>query len=159
MAWSLLSCSACQVSKADFNNDPYLRTFDISVDTQMTEVKGRVLPVPRLQYGGRVGIHVFHFISDASSWTCCFVLSSLCLLCFVLLFFFLPNLCSGACLQLIGFSLYLGSGKPYCFCHLCSTLYHQNNFPSVATCFKFLRRIELMIFYLRHRQKAFSEPS
>ncbi|KAK7474888.1 hypothetical protein BaRGS_00033843, partial [Batillaria attramentaria] len=42
------------VSKADFNNDPYLRTFDINVDTQMTEVKGRVLPVPRLQYGGRV---------------------------------------------------------------------------------------------------------
>ncbi|XP_076457157.1 protein argonaute-2-like isoform X1 [Babylonia areolata] len=41
------------VSKADFNNDPYLRTFDIHVDTQMTEVKGRVLPVPRLQYGGR----------------------------------------------------------------------------------------------------------
>ncbi|XP_070208150.1 protein argonaute-2-like isoform X2 [Littorina saxatilis] len=41
------------VSKADFNNDPYLRTFDINVDSQMTEVKGRVLPVPRLQYGGR----------------------------------------------------------------------------------------------------------
>ena len=49
-----------QVSKADFNNDPYLRTFDIHVDTQMTEVKGRVLPVPRLQYGGRVGMIVFH---------------------------------------------------------------------------------------------------
>ena len=55
-----------QVSKADFNNDPYLRTFDINVDTQMTEVKGRVLPVPRLQYGGRVGMIVFHLNRTAS---------------------------------------------------------------------------------------------
>ena len=43
-----------QVAKADFNNDPFLRTFDISVDTRMMEVKGRVLPVPKLLYGGRV---------------------------------------------------------------------------------------------------------
>lgn len=63
-----MSCHArpTQVSKADFNNDPYLRTFDINVDTQMTEVKGRVLPVPRLQYGGRVGMIVFHLNRTAS---------------------------------------------------------------------------------------------
>ena len=40
--------------KADFNNDRYLQTFGISIQNQMTEVQGRVLPAPKLQYGGRV---------------------------------------------------------------------------------------------------------
>lgn len=47
--------------KADFNNDPYLQTFGISVNSQMTEVQGRVLPAPKLQYGGRVGILIMNF--------------------------------------------------------------------------------------------------
>ncbi len=42
------------VRKADFNNDRYLQTFGISIQNQMTEVQGRVLPAPKLQYGGRV---------------------------------------------------------------------------------------------------------
>ncbi|XP_033727116.1 protein argonaute-2-like isoform X9 [Pecten maximus] len=41
------------VQKADFNQDPYLQTFGISVNYQMTEVRGRVLPPPRIEYGGR----------------------------------------------------------------------------------------------------------
>ena len=40
------------VKKAGFNNDPYVREFGIQVIDEMTEVKGRVLPAPRLQYGG-----------------------------------------------------------------------------------------------------------
>jgi eukaryotic translation initiation factor 2C len=46
------------VRKADFNNDPYLQTFGISVSNQMTEVQGRVLPAPKLQYGGRTKAQV-----------------------------------------------------------------------------------------------------
>ncbi|XP_041360926.1 protein argonaute-2-like isoform X5 [Gigantopelta aegis] len=41
------------VQKADFNNDPYLQTFGIMVSYDMTEVKGRILPAPKLQYGGK----------------------------------------------------------------------------------------------------------
>ena len=44
-----------QVAKADFRNDSYLQTFGICVDVAMTEVKGRVLSPPKLQFGGRVG--------------------------------------------------------------------------------------------------------
>lgn len=43
-----------QIRRADFNNDPYLQTFGINVSNQMTEVQGRVLKAPTLQYGGRV---------------------------------------------------------------------------------------------------------
>ena len=41
------------VNKADFNNDPYVKEFDLQISPTMMEVKGRVLPAPRLQYGGR----------------------------------------------------------------------------------------------------------
>ncbi|KAK6167315.1 hypothetical protein SNE40_021377 [Patella caerulea] len=41
------------VTKADFNHDHYLQTFGISVSYDMTEVKGRVLTPPKIQYGGR----------------------------------------------------------------------------------------------------------
>ncbi|XP_076457160.1 protein argonaute-2-like isoform X2 [Babylonia areolata] len=41
------------VRKANFNADPYLQTFGISISTQMMEVEGRVLSAPKLQYGGR----------------------------------------------------------------------------------------------------------
>lgn len=34
--------------------DPYLKEFGIVVHNDMTEVTGRVLPAPMLQYGGRV---------------------------------------------------------------------------------------------------------
>lgn len=44
-----------QVYKADFNNDPYLQTFGVTVQYEMTDVKGRILTPPKLQYGGRVG--------------------------------------------------------------------------------------------------------
>jgi len=40
------------VQRAGFNNDPYVREFGIQVIDEMTEVRGRVLPAPRLQYGG-----------------------------------------------------------------------------------------------------------
>ncbi|KAK2174077.1 hypothetical protein NP493_830g00028 [Ridgeia piscesae] len=41
------------VRRADFNNDHYLQTFGINVSNQMTEVQGRVLSAPKIQYGGR----------------------------------------------------------------------------------------------------------
>lgn len=41
------------VSKADFSKDPFVREFGLSISNSMMEVKGRVLPPPKLQYGGR----------------------------------------------------------------------------------------------------------
>ncbi|CAG5124840.1 unnamed protein product [Candidula unifasciata] len=41
------------IRKANFNADPYLQTFGISIHTQMMDVTGRVLTAPKLQYGGR----------------------------------------------------------------------------------------------------------
>ena len=40
------------VRAAGFNNDPYVQEFGIQVIDEMTEVKGHVLPAPRIQYGG-----------------------------------------------------------------------------------------------------------
>jgi len=45
-----------QVAKAKFNDDPYLQAFGITVASHMVDVQGRILPVPKLQYGGRVTI-------------------------------------------------------------------------------------------------------
>jgi len=54
----VLWVSACvyvwQVAKAKFNDDPYLQAFGITVASHMVDVQGRILPVPKLQYGGRV---------------------------------------------------------------------------------------------------------
>ena len=54
------------VRRARFNNDPYVREFGIQVIDEMTEVRGRVLPPPRLQYGGlnktQVQVQVIPFI-------------------------------------------------------------------------------------------------
>ncbi|KAL4218512.1 argonaute 1 [Mactra antiquata] len=41
------------VRKANFNSDPYLQTFGISILPQMVDVHGRVLNPPKIQYGGR----------------------------------------------------------------------------------------------------------
>lgn len=41
------------VKKADFNSDPYAQEFGISINDEMTLVRGRVLPPPKIQYGGR----------------------------------------------------------------------------------------------------------
>ncbi|XP_052762994.1 protein argonaute-2-like isoform X3 [Mya arenaria] len=41
------------VRKANFNSDPYLQTFGISIIPQMVDVHGRVLNPPKIQYGGR----------------------------------------------------------------------------------------------------------
>lgn len=41
------------VRKADFNNDQYVKEFGLSISNSMMEVRGRVLPPPKLQYGGR----------------------------------------------------------------------------------------------------------
>ena len=43
-----------QVRKAEFNNDVYVTHFGINILTNMTEVMGRVLNAPKIQYGGRV---------------------------------------------------------------------------------------------------------
>lgn len=41
------------VRKANFNSDPYLQTFGISIIPTMVDVNGRVLNPPKIQYGGR----------------------------------------------------------------------------------------------------------
>ncbi|XP_035232913.1 protein argonaute-1-like isoform X2 [Stegodyphus dumicola] len=41
------------VKKNDYSEDPYIKEFDLHISNTMVEVKGRVLPPPRLQYGGR----------------------------------------------------------------------------------------------------------
>ena len=43
-----------QVVRADFNEDPFVRDFGISIDQKMVTVSGRILPPPLLQYGGKV---------------------------------------------------------------------------------------------------------
>lgn len=40
--------------RADFNNDAYVQEFGLTISNSMMEVRGRVLPPPKLQYGGRV---------------------------------------------------------------------------------------------------------
>lgn len=58
-----------QMKNASYNLDPYIQEFGIKVKDDMTEVTGRVLPAPILQYGGRVsgaacsGLHC--------AWRCC----------------------------------------------------------------------------------------
>lgn len=42
------------VRRADFNNDSYVQEFGLTISNNMMEVRGRVLPPPKLQYGGRV---------------------------------------------------------------------------------------------------------
>jgi eukaryotic translation initiation factor 2C len=41
------------VKRADFNNDPYVQEFGLTISKDLMEVRGRVLPPPKLQYGGR----------------------------------------------------------------------------------------------------------
>ena len=41
------------IRKADFNNDPYVQEFGLNISHNLMEVRGRVLPPPKLQYGGR----------------------------------------------------------------------------------------------------------
>ena len=43
-----------QVARANFNEDPYVRDFGMSIETKMVNVSGRILPPPLLQYGGKV---------------------------------------------------------------------------------------------------------
>ena len=47
-----------QVARANFNEDPYVQDFGISIDQKMVTVTGRILPPPLLQYGGKVGKQV-----------------------------------------------------------------------------------------------------
>lgn len=51
---SVVLCALLQVARANFNEDPYVRDFGISIDTKMVNVNGRILPPPLLQYGGKV---------------------------------------------------------------------------------------------------------
>ena len=54
---SIASCrcsfsSFCQVNSANFNRDPYLRDYGLSVRNEMETVQGRVLPAPSILYQG-----------------------------------------------------------------------------------------------------------
>ena len=41
------------INKVQYEKDVYLKNFGISVSKKMTEFNGRILPPPKLQYGGR----------------------------------------------------------------------------------------------------------
>jgi eukaryotic translation initiation factor 2C len=69
------------VSRANFNADPYVKDFGIAVDTKMVTVTGRVLPPPKLQYGGKARVQAlpdrgvwdmrgkqFHYGVEVSIW-------------------------------------------------------------------------------------------
>lgn len=64
------------MKNASYNLDPYIQEFGIKVKDDMTEVTGRVLPAPILQYGGRVSRsvsllrHLSVFIPKAKSLRC-----------------------------------------------------------------------------------------
>jgi eukaryotic translation initiation factor 2C len=45
-----------QVARANFNEDPYVKDFGLSIETKMVNVSGRILPPPLLQYGGKVSV-------------------------------------------------------------------------------------------------------
>lgn len=53
--------------QADFNNDPFVQDFGISVDENMVTVEGRVLPPPKLQYGGKINGRV-QALPDKGVW-------------------------------------------------------------------------------------------
>ncbi|KAL4712739.1 hypothetical protein ACJJTC_008036 [Scirpophaga incertulas] len=42
------------VRRANFNTDLYVKEFGLTISNNMMEVRGRILPPPKLQYGGRV---------------------------------------------------------------------------------------------------------
>ncbi|CAF0731815.1 unnamed protein product [Brachionus calyciflorus] len=46
------------VLRAKFHEDSYVKDFGISINNQMTDVKGRVLTAPKIQYGGRTKVTV-----------------------------------------------------------------------------------------------------
>ena len=54
----VLSLPTPQVARANFNEDPYVQDFGISIDQKMVTVTGRILPPPLLQYGGKIGKQV-----------------------------------------------------------------------------------------------------
>lgn len=44
------------VQQADFNNDGFVQEFGVSVSDKMIQAPGRVLPPPKLQYGGHTDL-------------------------------------------------------------------------------------------------------
>lgn len=59
-----------QMKNASYNLDPYIQEFGIKVKDDMTEVTGRVLPAPILQYGGRVSRAVLCWLAAVSRDGC-----------------------------------------------------------------------------------------
>lgn len=55
------------VRRANFNTDLYVKEFGLTISNNMMEVRGRVLPPPKLQYGGRVS-SLGGQVSLASCW-------------------------------------------------------------------------------------------
>ncbi|KAJ8020589.1 Protein argonaute-1 [Holothuria leucospilota] len=42
------------VKKAQFNSDRFVQEFGLAISQDMVQIEGRVLPVPKIQYGGKV---------------------------------------------------------------------------------------------------------
>lgn len=54
--------------KANFNQDSYLQQFGIAVNTQMTDVQGRVLNPPKILYGGWVCTAISDYHYHTNIW-------------------------------------------------------------------------------------------
>ena len=50
------------IRKADFNNDPYVKEFGLNISHNLMEVRGRVLPPPKIQYGGECSILCKYYV-------------------------------------------------------------------------------------------------
>lgn len=62
---------SAQVRKANFNQDSYLQQFGIAVNTQMTDVQGRVLTPPKILYGGWVCLELSSIYDDKEMCLMC----------------------------------------------------------------------------------------
>ena len=54
-----LSLFPKQMGKCSFDDDEFLKEFGVSVSNGMTEVAGRVLPAPDIQFKNEVGVVMF----------------------------------------------------------------------------------------------------
>ena len=71
------------VREAEYSKDPFLRHFDIAIDTEMPEVDARVIGSPKILYGGNqqyvlaVSVCLFVFILSLTLCLCLVVSLSL----------------------------------------------------------------------------------
>ncbi|XP_071810856.1 protein argonaute-2-like isoform X3 [Apostichopus japonicus] len=56
------------VKKAQFNSDRFVQEFGLAISTDMVQIEGRVLPVPKIQYGGKSLQNKFQAVPQQGVW-------------------------------------------------------------------------------------------